>query len=470
MTGKEFNRDDDAPEGRFPQDDDGALDGRLVPPGANTGAPNGVAPVHLCHHGCDCWQRNFDAYLHRTPARRPEQLDNLEAHALLYAKNQGSQLVQRHADRLNAQRERLIGAYHAAEASLTELRALVHAEELGAAVRELRRVTEARIESGAKPPPLWLRALAWPTVIAVGLFDTWYFKGVFQQFVGNTDISALEEVLTLLPGFALTVGLLISGTILGGPVYRARRTHHERQLRRTGLARGLAGLAYWVFRLTLPAMLVICALVWAVQRTREANASLGQAGDVPYLELPTDFVAILILTLTLCALALKIVAYDPFVSEEYRARRRLRRANRATTRLLRKAGKLVKRHDVAWSDLKALREEMIARIVERYAAAYQFVLYSRGFHDKAGGVPPAFATAGRTDSLRDRLRPELHGVTGPEPEFGALQEVDDALRRFEPEPLAEELRRLREAWVAQRGDGAPVTAATVPARLADQVP
>ena len=470
MAGNEFHRDDETPEDRFQQDDDGALDGRLVPPGANTSA-NGVAqPVHLCHHGCDCWQRNFDAYLHRTPPRRPEQLDNLEAHALLYAKNQGSQLVQRHADRLNAQRERLISAYHAADASLSELRAVVRAEELGAAVRGLRRVKEARIESGSSPPPLWLRALAWPTIIAVGLFDTWYFKGVFQQFVGNTDISALEEVLTLLPGFALTVGLLISGTILGGPVYRARRTHHERQRNRTGLARALAGLVFWAFRLTLPALLVLCALVWAVQRTREANAALGQAGDVPYLELPTDFVAILIVTLTLCALALKIVAYNPLVSEEYRARRRLWRANRVSTRLLRRAGKLVKRHDIAWSDLKALREEMIARIAERYGAAYQFVLYSRGFHDKAGGVPPAFATAGRTDSLRDRVRPELHGVTGPEPEFGALQEVDDALRRFAPEQLAEELQRLREAWVAQRGDGAPVTPATVPARLADEAP
>src|SRR5690606_41914506 len=112
----------------------------------------------------------------------------------------------------------------------------------GAAVRSRRRGKEARIESGSAPPPLWVRALAWHTIIAVGLFDTCYFVGVFQQFVGNIEISALEEVLTLLPGFALTVGLLISGTILGGPVYRARRTHHERQRNRTGLARALAGL------------------------------------------------------------------------------------------------------------------------------------------------------------------------------------------------------------------------------------
>jgi len=423
--------------------------------------------VHLCHHGCDCWQRNFDAYLHRTPVRQPEQLDNLEARVLLSAKNRGSQVVQQHAKKLNKKRRRLIKAYHQARASLAELAALVAQRELGAAMQDLRRVAEKRTQNGTRRPPLWLRVISWPTIVAVGGFDTWYFKGVFQQFVGNTDISALEEVITLLPGLGITVGLLISGTALGGPVHRAVRTHHERQRSRRGLRRTVAGLAYWSFLLALPALLVLVALVWAVQRTREANAALGQSGDVPYLELPPDFVAILIVTLTISALALKVVAYDQYASEQYRARRRVWRANLAFWRRLWMAGRRVKRHDIAWSDLRALGEEMIARIAQRYCAAYEFVLYARGFHDKAGGVAPAFATATPTDSLCDRVRPELHGVPAPQPELGALREVDHALRRFEPTQLIDELERLRKEWIAQRGNGALAKPVTQPAQLVE---
>ena len=37
----------------------------------------------------------------------------------------------------------------------------------------------------------------WSTIVAIGDFDTWYFRSIFQKFIGNSDISGLEEILTL---------------------------------------------------------------------------------------------------------------------------------------------------------------------------------------------------------------------------------------------------------------------------------
>ncbi|MEV6155444.1 hypothetical protein AB0L53_34395 [Nonomuraea sp. NPDC052129] len=451
--------------------DDETLNGRIVPPAEGHDAAGGTRhPVHLCHHGCDCWQRNFDMYLQTTPAREPEQLDNLESHALLSAKKRASQLVRQQAEQMDALRGGLISKYHEAQSSLAELRAIVCGGALGNATQDLWRLREARIATLTPRRPLWLRIIVWPTIVAVGGFDTWYFRNVFQKFIGNSDINGLEEILTLLPGITLTVGLLISGTTLGEPVHRAIRLHTGRQKTRHGFGRFLAGLGYWAFLLLLPSMLLLVAASWAVQRTREANATSAQSGDVTQLALPQDFVTILIVTLTLCAFALKIAAHDAYASQEFDARWRLRKARRASKRRVREAGADVRRHSVAWSNLSALRDDLISRISERYSEAYQFMMYARGFHEKAGSLPPAFSNTERGSSLRDRVQPELAGVIGPEPEFGALHQVEEAIQRFRPDSLEEELRILREEWIAQLSTGMSVSPTAQPAPGGETVP
>ncbi|MFF3440740.1 hypothetical protein [Streptosporangium sp. NPDC002721] len=426
--------------------DDEVLNGRMV-----QATETEARPVHLCHHGCDCWQRNFDRYVETTPTRTSDQLDNVESYALLEAKNRAARLVRQHAEAMDLGRRRLIETHQNALAALAGFRAAAEGGEVGSAVQDLRRLRDERARTRTPRRPLWLRIIVWPTIVAVGAFDTWYFRNIFQKFVGNTDISGLEELLTLFPGLTLTIGIVIAGTMLGGPAHRAARLHTERQAGRRGIKRLLAGIGPWSLRLLLPGMLLLVAASWAVHRAREANLTTAQAADdVAQLPLPVDFVTILIVTLTLCALAMKIAAYDPYASEEFDARRRGRTTRLLAAWHLRRTSARVTKHTLAWSDLCALRDDLVSRISERYGDAYQFMMYARGFHEKAGSLPPVFSAGERGPSLRERIQPELTGVVGPEPEFGALRQVEEAIERYQPYPLQEEITRLREHLIAQR--------------------
>ncbi|MFI0418078.1 hypothetical protein [Spongiactinospora sp. 9N601] len=425
--------------------DDRTLNGRVVPAA-------GDRPVHLCHHGCDCWQKNFDRYVRTTPERPPDQLDNVEAHALLEAKNRAARLVRRHVPELAAGRKQVIGACQAAESALAELSAQLEAGTLGTAARDLGRVRERRISTDTPPRPRWLRSLAWLTAIAAGGVDAWYFRSIFQVLVGNLDITLPGEIVTLFPGLIITAGLLAAGTTLGKALHRAARSEAGREARRRGVWRLLVRLGSWALHLLLPAMLLLVGLVWSVQRTREANARSAGLAQLP---LPVDFVAILIVTLTLCALVLKVIAYDPYSAAETDARRRMRTARRRTRRLLRAAERRVTGHALAWSDLCALRDDLVSGIAERYGDAYRLMMYARGFHEKAGSIPPEFAQGERGTSLRERIGPELAGVTGPEPEFGGLRQVEETIDRYRPDANQPRLHNLREALAVQLSAAAP---------------
>ncbi|GHH71859.1 hypothetical protein GCM10017673_26020 [Streptosporangium violaceochromogenes] len=435
-----------------------ALNGRIVPAGEAE-----ARPVHLCHHGCDCWQRNFAEYLRTTPDRGAEQLDNVESHALLEAKNRAARLVRRHAGEMDAGRRRLIERHQKALAALDRLRTIVEGGGAGGAVRALERLHAERARTSTPRRPLWLRIIMLPTVVAVGAFDTWYFRDIFQKFVGNADISGLEQVLTLFPGLTLTIGIVIAGTVLGGPLHRAARLHAERQAGREGIRRALAGVGPWLLRLLLPGMLLLVAASWAVYRAREANLTSAQeAGEVTQLALPVDFVTILIVTLTLCALALKIVAYDPYAAEESAARRRDRVTRLLVAWHLRRTATRVTGNALAWSDLCALRDDLVSGISERYGDAYRFMMYARGFHEKAGSLPPTFSTGERGPSLRERIQPELTGVVGPEPDFGALRQVEEAIENHRPHSLQEETARLRDRLVGQRSPSSLLSSPPAP--------
>ncbi|GII94582.1 hypothetical protein [Sinosporangium siamense] len=424
---------------------DDALHGRIV-------STNDGVPVRLCHHGCDCWQRNFDRYIETTPVRTSEQLDNLESHALLQAKSGASRLIRRHADEMEKGRHRLIGTESAARAALASFREGVEANTVGVALNGMSRLAAERVRTRTPRRPLWLRVIVWPVILAVGAFDTWYFQGIFQSFLGNAHISALEGVVTLFPGLVLTAGILVGGMALGSSVHRALRLHAERQATRKGWRHRLYGLGPWALRLVVPILLLLVAAMWALFRAREANLDTmaEAAGGVTQLALPEMFVAVLVATLTLCALAVKCAAYDPYASEEFAVRWRGRFARLRVARRRRRAGMRVKEHTVAWSDLCALRDSLVSQISEKYGNAYQFMMYARGFHEKAGSLPPVFSTGERGTALRERVRPELTGVVGPEPEFGALNQVEEVIEAFDPDEMRAELDALCERLLRQR--------------------
>ncbi|MEU1735658.1 hypothetical protein [Streptosporangium sp. NPDC020145] len=431
--------------------DETVIQGRVVsektaPP------PLDTREVHLCHHGCDCWQRNFDRYLAVTPEREPDQLDSVEMHALLTAKGRAVRHLHRHLDPMALGRRRLIKTHGEATVALGELRAFADEGALTRAVRERERLDDVMADRKVRPP-MWLRVVAWPAIVAAGAFDTWYFQGVFQRLVGNRAVSLLEQVITLLPGVVLTLGMVIAGTTLGKAVYQARRAHEERRESRGGAARLFANLGLWVLRLVLPALLLVVATLWALFRVVDVNAG----GRLP---LPADFVAVLVVTLSLCAIAVKVAAHDPYVTRESEVRRRLARARRSERTLVRRAGGRLRLHVTAWSDLRAMRDDLVAGVIERYGEAYRFITYARGFHGKAGELPPVFVPGSRRADrgsggtegeppLPEWIGDELSGVAGPVPEYGALREVQEVLRRYEPGELEREFAEVRGRLTAQ---------------------
>lgn len=395
--------------------------------------------THLCHHGCDCWQRGFERYLTASPRRSPEQLDNAEAHALVVARNRAARDLRRRKDEMDRLRRRVIGRYGEAQGAYHRFRRFVEDDPVGRARQQRDEDARQRAEAGAKRAPLWLRVLLWPTMIAVGTFDTWYFMQVFQEInTGNAHVSGLEQIVSAAPGLALAVSLVVAGSSLGGPFWRWRREHDRRQRERQGAARYFAAVLPWSLRLALPVLLVLVAGAWGLVRAREA--ALAQPS------LPVGLVAVLIMTLSVCAISIKVAAHDPYAEGEGASRRRLLLARVRMHWCQRRAQSRASALTAAWSDLCALRDELVARVRERYGEAYEFMMYARGFHGKAGPVPPPFAHPSgvvREDaSLSELTRPEFIRVDQPEPEFGPLWEVHRTISRCDPRPLYEGLAEL----------------------------
>ncbi|WP_062351023.1 hypothetical protein [Herbidospora yilanensis] len=415
--------------------------------------PQSSELTHLCHHGCDCWQRNFDRYVRTTPPRRANDLDHVEAGALLDAKNRSARLVRQHAEAMNEGRERLIRLHEDASRTVTALQAELAQNRLAKATRDLERVRESQIDSGSFRPPRWLRWSSWPLVVLAGGFDTWYFQRIFQRFVGNDQLVWHEQLLTLVPGVLLTAGIIVAGHSLGRARWHARirAKHKTRPLWSVLFSR----FCTWITRAILPTMLITSIALWASFRTAE----VGRPRNLAPALVP-NLVILLMVTLTLCALAVKVAAYDPFGEDEASARRRFERASRQVTGLDKAAGEAVRSFATAWSDLSALRDEVVGKIAERYGEAYHFMMYARGFHTQAGPIPPAFATAtaGIAVTTLERLGPAFDEIDQPEPELAALRQVEDELQRYHPDQLKDELTNARRDRVNQSADKVPLEA------------
>jgi len=398
------------------------LAGRVVP----------VSAHHSCPHGCDCWKKGFQEYIGRSPERQPHEIDNQEAHALLVARNRAIRDVRRRRSELSAARQSVIVSHGTLQNQVARMRSLTDRNVLPG-LTERYAAESARREPG---PPLWLRVLQWPVVIAAGAFDLWYFMQIFQLIsLGNKGASWLDVIVTALPGLVLAVGLIVAGHTIGAPVYRAMRRHEAAQERRKGIVRLICGLWPWPLRLALPLMLIFVTGLWGAFRAIEAN------GKQPTVSM--QMVSVLVMALAVTAIAIKAAAYDPVAEAKGEARRDL---------LLVKLRLAFHQHQAhrgliecrnAWSNLCALRDEVIAQVRGRYGEAYEFMTYARGMHEKAGQLPPSFATIGTfepdTESLAGRVESDFKAVDQPPPEFADLREVQRVIVKYDPEPLAGEL-------------------------------
>ncbi|MEU8822321.1 hypothetical protein [Streptomyces sp. NPDC048636] len=379
-----------------------------------------------CHHGCGCDIRHLVKSAEQGPERDPERLDNGEMRMLLRAAREVAELVSRNREQLAAARARTIGTHARTEEAVQSLARFEAAASLRTA-RVAQEGVEARhAEDGAhdrRRRETWIRVLRWPVIAAMAVFDAWYFMRVFQYLTTSEEsVSLVEQTVSFLPGIVLALALMLSGHAIAAPLYRVREQLHALRERRPGLAL-LSSLALPVLYLVA---VLITVTVWAVLRARDT--AVGEAG-VEGARYAPGWVAVLMLVLAITAVAMKVVAHNPYADSADEARRGLLRARLTYALLVRRVGAALREHERAWSDLCALRDELASHVrLESMRVWEAAILNARMLHGQAGHTPPAPAPASPDDPEVQAptaawMAPLFTGVVEPPPELGPLVEA-----------------------------------------------
>ncbi|MFC9431874.1 hypothetical protein [Streptomyces sp. NPDC056987] len=378
-----------------------------------------------CHHGCGCDIRHLVKSAEQGPERAPEHLDNGEMRMLLRAAREVAELVGHNREQLAAARARTIRAHARTEEAV---QALARFEAM-ASLRTARRAHEAvearHAEDGAhdrRRRELWIRVLRWPIIAAMAVFDAWYFMQVFQYLTVNEAAASLvEQTVSFLPGAVLALALMLSGYTIAAPLHRVRERLHALRARRPVLS--LLG------SLSLPALYLLAVLTtvtaWALLRARDAG--VGDEG-IEGARFAPGWVALLMLVLAITAVAMKIVAYNPYADSAVEARRGLLRARMTYALLVWRVGSALRKQERAWSDLCALRDELASQVrLESMRVWEAAILAARMLHGQAGHIPPAPAVL--LDGTEPPapatawMAPLFSGVVEPPPELGPLVEA-----------------------------------------------
>jgi hypothetical protein len=388
-----------------------------------------------CHHGCGCDIRHLVKSAERGPERDPEHLDNGEMRMLLRAAREVAQLVGHNREQLAAVRARTIDAHARTEEAIQSLARF----EAAASLRTTRAAHEAvehrHAEDGAhdrRRREMWIRVLRWPVIAAMALFDAWYFMRVFQYLTTSEEaVSPAERTVSFLPGVVLALALMLSGHAIAAPLHRIREWLHVLRDRRPALS--LLG------SLTLPVLYLAAVLstvtVWAVLRARDTGME-----EVEGARYAPGWVAVLMLVLAITAVAMKVVAHNPYADSAAEARRGLLRARLTYAWLVRRVGNALREHERAWSDLCAVRDELASQVrLESMRVWEAAILAARMSHGQAGHLPPAPAVSpGGAEAQAPTaawVAPLFSGVVEPPPELGPLVEAHRIAVTFAPAEL-----------------------------------
>lgn len=237
---------------------------------------------------------------------------------------------------------------------------------------------------------------------------------------------------------------MLSGHAIAAPLHRIRERLHALRDHRPGLS--LLG------SLALPALYLAAVLstvtVWAVLRARDTGVE--EAEGARYAP---GWVAVLMLVLAITAVAMKVVAHNPYADSAAEARRGLLRARLTYAWRVRRVGDALREHERAWSDLCALRDELASQVrLESMRVWEAAILSARMFHGQAGHLPPAPAVPpGGTEAQAPTaawVAPLFTGVVEPPPELGPLVEAHRIAVTCAPAEL-----RARRAELISRIDG-----------------
>ncbi|MFF4604985.1 hypothetical protein ACFY12_19910 [Streptomyces sp. NPDC001339] len=400
-----------------------------------------------CHHGCGCDIRHLVKSAEQGPERDPEHLDNGEMRMLLRAAREVAELVSHNREQLAAARARTITAHARSEEAVEFLARFEAAATLRSAVAERAKVAARHAEDGAhdrRRREMWIRVLRWPVIAAMAVFDAWYFMRVFQYLtVSEESVSLIEQTVSFLPGVVLALALMLSGHAIAAPLHGIRERLHALRERRPALAL-LGSLALPVLYL---AAVLFTVTVWAMLRARDTGVGEGEVEGARYAP---GWVAVLMLVLAITAVAMKVVAHNPYADSAAEARRAVLRARGTYAWLVRRSGAALRDHEQAWSDLCALRDELASHVrLESMRVWEAAILTARMLHGQAGPTPPTPAALPGGEAAQTPMAawpaPLFSGVVEPPPELGPLIEA----HRISVTCAPAELRARRTELITQ---------------------
>jgi hypothetical protein len=425
-----------------------------------------------CHHGCTCGLHQQTLYGDLVPQHPPTDLDHGEMGLLVEAVGEATRVLNSYHDHFRQLRQVATQTHGRARNAQLRLAMALDSAVVRRACARHDDVEEAYADLSPderQPAPRWLKVMAIAAAVGAAVFDAYFFQQTFLTIMQvSLDDPWWKRDIGLLAALVLAIGVIATGRILAGPLWRMRRRWRRpaspdeappsRGTRWTRVA--AVGAA--------PAMLFFVLGWWASFRAQAAaiaqRNSLDNGNAVP---IPSAMaVVLLLLSLALTVIMLEILVYNPYQADLRRAERARARAGKQVAALSSEAGEAVDMHEIAWRDLRSARDEVISFVQTELARPWHTVILpARLRHGRAGPksadtnydvkielVPPpgnGSATPG-TDQVRITYQ-IFSGMTQPQPGPGPLAEATRAVIELDPDRLRDRQHQLERALHAQLG-------------------
>ena len=351
---------------------------------------NGRKPVWAAPGSCS---GSADDLIGLSPARYAEDNpDDHEAAALLRAFTAGNASLRESQGLVNAAGAELVSRYHAARAAIDGIDRFRSTGSVSEACEENARVVQRHTGDG--PEDRRRRAVhpaaLWVVLVVSAVFDASFIGSVMQQIfdVGSDNIL---YYFAYLPGVGIAVCLYAAGALLAEHLFRRReRLGRRRMVPKLNPAVAFRR-AFWDWRpqmqvrrsddlpwSRLPGPVLFTAFVFVLLGLAALARARESVREIPALRPYLVVFVVLIVLLSIGAVALKVLSHNPHAASSKQAKDLVSKAEEQATALVRDARWAAAEHVKAWNAVHAaigtaearareVVEEACARMLETRA-------------------------------------------------------------------------------------------------------
>ncbi|MGW4499907.1 hypothetical protein ACWENR_15010 [Micromonospora sp. NPDC004336] len=390
------------------------------------------------------------------PTRYSEENPNdLEAAALLRAFTAGNASLRHSQEAVNTAGADMVTRYHLARARIDDVNRFRAVGSVVEACEENDRIVRRHTGDGPEDrrrrlmPP----KLLWVVLGVSALFDASFIGDLMQQ-IFDVDWRHPLYYFAYLPGIGIAVCLYASGVALATHLFRRQdRLSRRRRVAPLNPAVALRRL-FWDWRpeplerraddlpwSRLPGPVLAASLVLALLGVAALVRAQYAADEFDSLAIFQPVFVVLLILLSVGAIAIKVQSHNPYADSSERARDKVRTADRQAADLIGEARDAVAAHAKAWNALRSSISTATATAREVVEEACAVMLETRGRRTPRDRVDidlPLLWLAWPTENdAGPRADTQLPGL-----DLGLLDYATDVAERYEPKELD---RRLQEA-------------------------